>query len=139
MVKCSLIITSVVPPELPTELSMAVNTSLQKLQQLNIFCTEPFRIPFAGKVDTCCFDKTGTSFIKSVSRNIGTLTDEHLVLQGLSGIDTSDVMALVKPDEACEHNIYATYAMAACHSLSIVDRVTPLVISKINPSQGSSR
>jgi len=26
---------------------------------LGIFCTEPFRIPLAGAVDVCCFDKTG--------------------------------------------------------------------------------
>lgn len=110
MVKCSLIITSVVPPELPTELSMAVNTSLQKLQQMAIFCTEPFRIPLAGKIDTCCFDKTGT------------LTDEHLVLKGCAGLNPSDVMELVKPDATCDYNIFATYAMAACHSLSFVDR-----------------
>ena len=71
LLKCVIIITSVVPPELPIELALAVNNSILCLQKKNIFCTEPYRLPLSGKATVCCFDKTGT------------LTDQNFEVKGL--------------------------------------------------------
>lgn len=100
---CIMIVTSVVPPELPMELSLAVNTSLLALQELGINCTEPFRVPLAGKVDTCCFDKTGT------------LTSDNLILMGVARAQHPATLSEVT--EAKGLNCDELRVMAGCQSL----------------------
>lgn len=52
--------------ELRDEYAKANNTSCVRAALVviivndQIFCTEPYRVPMAGKVDVCLFDKTGT-------------------------------------------------------------------------------
>ncbi|KAF5381790.1 hypothetical protein D9615_005499 [Tricholomella constricta] len=106
LLDCVLIITSVVPPELPMELSLAVNASLVALSKFAIFCTEPFRIPFAGRVDVCCFDKTGT------------ITAEDLVLEGIVGMNLKDQKALINVKETSRET---TLCLAAAHALVKLD------------------
>ena len=112
LLDCVLIVTSVVPPELPMELSLAVNTSLASLSKFAIFCTEPFRIPFAGRVDVACFDKTGT------------LTGEDLLVDGIAGLSLGQDGVPTEPDGAqsqltkiTETNLATTLTLATAHAL----------------------
>lgn len=102
---CVMIITSVVPPELPMELSIAVQNSLLALRKCAVFCTEPFRIPYAGHLDKCCFDKTGT------------LTSDDLHLLGVAACDPADPKSLSAPSALPDP---AVLALAGCHSLVLV-------------------
>ncbi|TPX66718.1 hypothetical protein SpCBS45565_g04261 [Spizellomyces sp. 'palustris'] len=105
LLDCILIITAVVPPELPMELSLAVNNSLIGLARAYIYCTEPFRIPFAGRVDVACFDKTGT------------LTAENLIVEGVTGLN-GDVDHLAKPTNV---PLETTRVLAGAHALVMLE------------------
>ena len=110
LLNCSMIIASVVPPELPMNLSLAVNSSLHSLSKLGVFCTEPFRIPFAGKVGVCCFDKTGT------------LTSEDLILEGVAGMqppkDNAAHSTLDSPANVPDPSVLV---LCGCHGLVNID------------------
>lgn len=107
ILNCIMILTSVIPPELPMELTVAVNASLLALARKRIFCTEPFRIPVAGKITTCCFDKTGT------------LTSDHMILEGVAGTKGHelDVVTDVKTLPTAVSRV-----LACCQSLLQVDK-----------------
>jgi cation-transporting ATPase 13A1 len=106
LLDCVLIITSVVPPELPMELTLAVNSSLAALSKFYIYCTEPFRIPYAGRIDVCCFDKTGT------------LTSEDLVVEGVGGLVADNIHAMKMIDDIPHQS---TLVLAAAHALVLLD------------------
>lgn len=110
LIECTLIITAVVPTELPMELSMAVNNSLQELSKFAIFCMEPFRIPLAGKIDICCFDKTGT------------ITAENLIVEGLAGLDNENPAKIITESFGTfgETATLAQKVMGICNSLFLV-------------------
>jgi len=111
MLRCILIITNVVPPELPMQLSMAVNYSIIQLIQKQIFCTEPFRIPFAGKIDICCFDKTGT------------LTQTDLIIKGYTAIGTTsnEKQRIITPDNIYSADRLCATVIGGCHTLAFTD------------------
>lgn len=69
--RCILIITTVVPPQLPMIMTLTVNNSIFQLQKRKIFISEPKKIPLGGKISTVAFDKTGT------------LTEDKFIFEGI--------------------------------------------------------
>ncbi|CAK4621626.1 hypothetical protein LEN26_020084 [Aphanomyces euteiches] len=111
ILRCVLIITSVVPAELPMQTAMAVNTALLALVRLSIFCTEPFRISLAGKVNICLFDKTGT------------ITTDQLTAVGVVSNDGTqdDVKEVLPHKPMINSHMNACLVLAGCHSLVEID------------------
>ncbi len=105
ILRCIMIITSVVPPDLPMQTAMAVNTALIALVRTSVYCTEPFRVPVAGKIDSCLFDKTGT------------ITSDRLVAEGVLS-DLSKNAELKQPVEASKN---VSIVVGGCHALLEID------------------
>jgi len=120
LLRCVMIITNVVPPDLPMQLSLAVNYSIITMIKKSIFCTEPFRIPNAGKINICCFDKTGT------------LTQNDLIIKGCVAVNLANVsnwapkLAVVDQKVIPLADIYkcskeAQIVLGGCHTLAMAD------------------
>lgn len=121
MLRCVMIITNVVPPDLPMQLSLAVNYSIITMIKKSIFCTEPFRIPNAGKVNICCFDKTGT------------LTQNDLIIKGVTAVNLAHVdnwapkagtvvdQKIIPLSEVCKHSQNTLIVLGGCHTLAMAD------------------
>ncbi|KAF4681259.1 Cation-transporting atpase [Perkinsus olseni] len=101
------IITNVVPPEFPVTMSIAVTMCLGHLMRNGVYCTEPFRLPYAGQVDVCCFDKTGT-----ITNGEMTLQATKM-LPGASSVDSGKLLDLV---------------LSCCHSLTAVDPLATVLV-----------
>lgn len=130
LLRCVLIVTSVVPPELPMQLSLAVNTSLVALAKGMVFCTEPFRIPYAGKVDVCGFDKTGTLTTDIIEAVGVALPPGSTPAAADAGEETCPEIMAGDEAAACSEypmlpvarsSLDAAMVLATCHSLVYVD------------------
>lgn len=119
LLHCILIVTSVIRPELPMQMAFAVNNSLMTLMKLHVFCTEPYRVPVAGKLDSCLFDKTGT------------LTTDELVAVGVcepkklktpKGKEEDSDQHFLTPMMKVHGD--AGLVLAGCHSLVVYDNET---------------
>ena len=91
--------------------ALAVNNSLMTLMKLQVFCTDPPRVPIAGKIDSCLFDKTGT------------LTTDELVAVGVfesfsaknKKLENDGLTAMTKVEGS------AGLVLAGCNSLIFID------------------
>ena len=106
LLRCVIIVTSVVPRQLPMQMALAVNTALMALMKAGVMAIEPYRVPFAGRVKYCLFDKTGT------------LTTDRLVPMGVVCLDAGGSDATPRSPEPLRAASNAAAAvLAACHSL----------------------
>ncbi|ORM41350.1 putative manganese-transporting ATPase PDR2 [Babesia sp. Xinjiang] len=104
------IITSVIPPEFPVILSMAVTIAILQLHKKGMYCTEPFRVPHAGELKVCAFDKTGT------------LTEDNM---NVAGVVVGENVTAYSTESTTQLNtgalpIASAIVIGGCHSVTRV-------------------
>ncbi|XP_039275236.1 probable cation-transporting ATPase 13A3 [Nilaparvata lugens] len=101
------LITIVVPPALPTAMTVGRIYAQKRLKKKNIYCISPRTINVSGSVNCVCFDKTGT------------LTEDGLDMWGVVPVEQSAFLPAVKQLPPTTSHLLA--AMATCHSLLLID------------------
>ena len=104
------ILTLVVPPALPSAMTIGTIYAQSRLKKKAIYCINPPRINIGGNLNLICFDKTGT------------LTEDGLDLWGIIGVNTSqnkfeEPINEIKKLQDCSF----LRALASCHSLARFD------------------
>ena len=124
----TIIVTAVIPPELPMELSLAVTQGLNELvRRYQVYCTEPFRIPLAGLVDTCCFDKTGTLTSDELRLHGVRLPSENAAAEesGAAGGGGEDLVLFGSPGARPALPTETLRVMVGCQSLAVAHALAP--------------
>ncbi|OAE34103.1 hypothetical protein AXG93_2891s1270 [Marchantia polymorpha subsp. ruderalis] len=139
---CINLVTIAVPAALPLALSIGISVSFNRLQGKGVYCINPGRILSLGRVDTLCFDKTGTITedglnLKGVvvvkkcenetlntTMGCGELEkDPHAVfLQGQQALLVRSSVG----DSADRNSVSSLglfYTLAACHDISLLDHM----------------
>ncbi|CAN0026364.1 unnamed protein product [Pylaiella littoralis] len=125
LIQCLRILSSVVPTGLSFELNQCLRNGVRSLQKGHaLACTEPFRIPLAGKVDVCLFDKTGT--ITSDKLRAETLVTPEPDRPNGAPVTVSlgrSVRRGEKRAGSTKPGLSAEVVVGGCHSLMDVDGV----------------
>ncbi|RIA92920.1 hypothetical protein C1645_819991 [Glomus cerebriforme] len=122
------LITIVVPPALPTTMSIGTSFSLARLRKAQIFCISPARVNIGGKLNVMCFDKTGTLTedgldvlgVRCVDQTKNRFSDLHTSADTLSNVNLNDPTVDIKSVTESDF-VSILYVMTTCHSLKLVN------------------
>lgn len=103
------LITIAVPPALPLVLTAGVGFSMDRLRQLKIFCIDPQRVSLAGRIDTMCWDKTGT------------LTSDDVIFYAVQRARKGKFEKFLKEFVFESQHLSIELCMAACHGINQVE------------------
>ncbi|CAJ0643145.1 11439_t:CDS:10 [Entrophospora sp. SA101] len=123
------LITVVVPPALPTTMSIGTSFAIQRLKKSGIFCISPPRVNMGGKLNVMCFDKTGTLTedgldvlgIRYVDYSSNRFSELYTNIETLCPKNDNDSLVNMKnvfPNSKIEPILFA---MTTCHSLKLVN------------------
>ena len=102
IIRIIIIMTTIVPVDLPVQLSLIMHKCISYFESKSIICTEPSKIPYAGNIDVCCFDL------------IGTLTKNEFNILGVINVDDNDDIITSCID--CDENVISI--LLGCNNLN---------------------